>query len=927
MSVAGAEPSWSDIQPYLDHALELELAQREAWLEDLGRTQPRMAQAVRIALQGCEALSSGGFLDFPVLTSAEIRSLLERHHRSVSQDVSATTVDTWHEWVAGNTVGPYRLIHSIGNGGMSSVWLAERHDGQLKRHVALKLPVVGTRLRFEHFVRERDALASLTHPQIARLYDAGVSASGQPYLAMEYVEGTALLRTCEERRLNVRERLQIFLQVLEATQFAHSALIIHRDLKPSNILVTPQNRVVLLDFGISKLMSEPNAQATVLGRAMTPDYASPEQISGRPLGTASDIYSLGVILYELLTGLRPYRLRRASPAALEEAILSSDLLSPSARLKIEPTGTPAAGRILARTLAGDIDTIVLKALKKSPEERYASVSAFAQDIRNYMEGLPVSARPDSFAYRAGRFISRHKVPVLAACLATVVLVSGSVLFYRQARLAAEDSARAIRLADRNAAVTEFLARLLKEAPESPQPLMLSEILARAEALAMHDTGDPPENRAAILEMIAARQWKLSNNEHAIRLMTEAVALLRDSSDRSLRSLYTCRLASIRADRKHAQQEIQTIMREVEASSADPETAAECLLSRAAIDGELGRAQDMLRHTQQGLHLISRSRVPAPLLEAKLLSLYASATRRAGRSFEAQQHFEQTMRKFKAIGRERSEDALKTLNDWASMITQIAPLEAVGLLERAEYIERSREPGAAVDPALPINRALALHFAGRLGAAEAIFKTQCRSGPEDVTLCVQGLAAIMLDLQQPERAADYLAQAEKLLSQQAETHDARQHLLQGRFDLLHGRVAEASRQVEFALGLAATSAEIWRRKSEIELAMQRADAAVVSAREAVQISQTQQQGFPHSRQTGLSSLALGNALEALGKHVEARTAFVSAIENLANTVDADHPQLLEAQQRLNAPMPSSSAETAIGLLATSLTHGKERGIRP
>ena len=227
---------------------------------------------------------------------------------------------------AGGEVGPYRLLREIGHGGMSTVWLVNRSDGQMHRDVALKLPHIFLHQASfaERFSRERDILAALTHPNIARLYDAGISSAGQPYLAMEYVEGAPLLEHCDERRLAIADRVELFLQVLDAVRYAHSKLVLHRDLKPSNILVTATEQVRLLDFGIAKLIVDGSVTETELtrfgGRALTLAYASPEQVLGRPLGTASDVYSLGVILSELLTGARPYRLQNDSRGALEDAI-------------------------------------------------------------------------------------------------------------------------------------------------------------------------------------------------------------------------------------------------------------------------------------------------------------------------------------------------------------------------------------------------------------------------------------------------------------------------------------------------------------------------------------------------------------------------------------------------------------------------------
>ena len=278
---------------------------------------------------------------------------------------------------AGDRVGPYRLLRPIGSGGMADVWLAERDDGAFAREVALKLPLV-SRLRRDlavRFARERDILARLEHPHIARFYDAGVSADGLPYLAMEYVDGRPITTWCDEHRVDLAGRIQLFAQVLSAVQFAHANLVIHRDLKPSNILVTDDGQVRLLDFGIAKLLAadEERAPETQLtrssGRALTPEYASPEQMRGEALTIASDVYSLGVVLFEVLVGSRPYRLKIESAAQLEEAILAADPLRPSANVTDAAAASRGVSpRRLAKQLAGDLDTVVLKALAKSPGE-------------------------------------------------------------------------------------------------------------------------------------------------------------------------------------------------------------------------------------------------------------------------------------------------------------------------------------------------------------------------------------------------------------------------------------------------------------------------------------------------------------------------------------------------------------------------------
>jgi serine/threonine-protein kinase len=335
---------------------------------------------------------------------------------------------------------------------MSVVWLAERADGAYERQVAIKLP---QRLPWRddlaaRLARERDILALLTHPHIARLYDAGVSDQDLPWLAMECVQGLPLTHWCDQQGLTLRERVRLFLQVLDAVSHAHGALVLHRDLKPSNILVTVEGTVKLLDFGIAKLLNEQDrvtedTQLTQLGgRAMTPDYASPEQIRGEPLTTASDVYALGVVLYELLCGQRPYQLRHRSAAQLETAVLDLEPGRPSSR-----TGSAAlAGargqspKRLARALRGELDAIVLMAMRKSPTQRYRSAAALQSDLQRWLNGEPVRARPDSWWYRSSRFIVRHRVGVGLGGLIATLLVGSTLLSIHQSQVAEHEAQRA-----------------------------------------------------------------------------------------------------------------------------------------------------------------------------------------------------------------------------------------------------------------------------------------------------------------------------------------------------------------------------------------------------------------------------------------------------------------------------------------------------
>ena len=339
----------------------------------------------------------------------------------------------------GTLVGPYRLRALLGRGGMGEVWEAERADGQFEQIVALKLLKRGmdSAAVLTRFLRERQILARLEHPNIARLLDGGVAADGRPYLVLERVAGEPIQHWCRRRNSPVEERLRLMIAVCEAVDAAHRSLIVHRDLKPSNILVDTDGRVKLLDFGIAKLLTggeESEADRTRLEeRVLTPAYAAPEQILGQPVTTATDVYALGVVLYELLAGQLPHRRDTGSALALAEEVERETLVRPS-RI--------AAASGDARQLAGDLDTIVLKALAREPGRRYGGAAALADDLRRHLEGRPVLARPDRLGYRVGKFVGRHRVVVGAAALVLVALIGGIAVSLWQARIARLEAAKA-----------------------------------------------------------------------------------------------------------------------------------------------------------------------------------------------------------------------------------------------------------------------------------------------------------------------------------------------------------------------------------------------------------------------------------------------------------------------------------------------------
>ena len=425
---------WRRVNALLTVALALSVEERERWLAELPETDRALEPTLRRMLARSSAGIEDAFMSPPAAANLMAQSGVE--------------VDSE---VPGAEIGPYRLVRELGSGGMGRVWLAERTDGAFQRLVAIKLPRTGwARGVAERLAQERDALASLTHPNIARLYDAGTIQGGRPYIAMEYVEGVPITDYVIKHSYTLRQRLDLFLQVTSAVAFAHGSLIVHRDIKPHNILVTGDGRAHLLDFGAAKLLGRDDEGHLTRqsGNVWSPDYASPEQIRGERITVTTDVYSLGVLLFEILTGKQPYKLQRRSAAALEEAILKANIPRPSS--------LQALGRHYSRLLRGDLDAIVAKAMHRDPASRYASVQAFADDILRHLAGEPVVAQLPTKGYLIRKFVRRHRLAVGAAVAVLVALSSGVAISLRQAQLARQEAARAAR-------VTAFVSSILTQA--------------------------------------------------------------------------------------------------------------------------------------------------------------------------------------------------------------------------------------------------------------------------------------------------------------------------------------------------------------------------------------------------------------------------------------------------------------------------------
>jgi serine/threonine protein kinase len=513
--VAAISPEqWQEVSPYLDHALSLSQEDRNAWLESFSAERPDLAGLMQKLLEHHLVAAQESFLEqqpsLPIIVST-----------------------------AGQIIGPYTLISLLGQGGMGTVWLAERSDGRFERRVAIKFLrfSVATQGGAERFKREGKILGQLSHPHIAELMDAGVTLTGEPYLVLEYVEGEPIDCYCDNHHLDIESRIRILLDVLSAVAHAHASLVVHRDLKPSNIFVRNDCQVKLLDFGIAKLLGNEtgSADATLLtlegGGAITPQFAAPEQITGAAITTATDVYALGIVLYMLFTGQHPVGNSTRSAAELVKAITETEPLRVSnaaascAEAEAVARDRSATPDKLHRQLRGDLDTIVAKALKKTPHERYPSSQALADDLQRYLGHEPISARPDTFAYRARKFIRRNRVAAALSAFALLALGAGVAGTLIQAHTARLQRDAALRERDRAQRITDFTIGMFKVSDPSEKvgnAVTAREVLDKASNNIANSLSKDPDLQAQMMHVMGKAYSSLGLHQRAQALFEQSI---------------------------------------------------------------------------------------------------------------------------------------------------------------------------------------------------------------------------------------------------------------------------------------------------------------------------------------------------------------------------------------------------------------------
>jgi eukaryotic-like serine/threonine-protein kinase len=890
---------WSTLSRLLDEALDVPIQALEGWLDSLPPTDAVHRNQLRQLLRQHAAAETGDFLF----------TLPKVGDPATAEGSAAAGI------APGTVVGPYIVEEEIGRGGMGAVWRARRSDGAIKRPLALKLPHAGPHSQqlIERFARERDILGELSHPNIARLDDAGVTDSGQPFLALEYVPGTQLTDYCDGLRLDVRGRLELYLQVLRAVQYAHGNLVIHRDLKPSNIIVTAEGQAMLLDFGIAKLIPDDAADDcghTQMGAvALTPEYASPEQITGKPVSTASDIYSLGVLLFELLTGGRPYRLKRTSRAALEEAILSAEPLRPSTAAL---NGAAAAARgttqkSLSRMLRGDLDTIALKALKKAPVERYPTVDALARDIEHYLRGEPVSVRADGSWYRLVKFVGRHKLPVAVCTGAALVLIATAAIALIEARSANAGRDRALALSARNEAVTEFIKMLVTESGGADEPVTVSDMMARSQSLVEAEYAGNPDYRAAILAVLGDYYHTIGKDQLGEPLLRNALNSLQGSADPALRIQLMCAHALTVAGEGNIQTAVDALNSALSEPQIDAGQAATCLEFLSYIYQDGADAAKALEYANKAIEKLHQVKHPLASQEGLFLASVGYAHQLGGENDAAERYFSRSIAQFTRVGRDRSPDAISVRNNWAIVSLGAGePRRALELYDQTLRIVELKNPGSQPPQYLLGNRAHALEALGRYAEARRTYdvclqKAAGEGPPAMREFCMLGIASV-------ERERGNLAVAEQYLDMTAadinpnvpESFPARGtlHLMRAKVAISRGQFAAAHQELAPVLANGRRGPILLNLSlvsGELNLAENNLLAALDDARRALTLAQRSQGGVPYSNRVGQASLLLARVLARQGATVQAKQAAQTAIDHLTRTVDADHPWLKEARE--------------------------------
>ena len=904
---------WKVVDDLLQSALELGPESREDFLRQACAGDSTLADEVRSLLTSHRR--AGAFLETPAAEAA-------------AREMAAEAEPALNASRTGQIVSHYRLLKMIGSGGMGSVWLAERCDGRFERKVAIKfihlavLDAAGA----ERFKREGAILGKLAHPQIAELLDAGLTSSGEPFLALEYVEGQPIDAYCNHNKLGVEARIRLFLDVLSAVAHAHSNLIVHRDIKPTNVFVRNDAQVKLLDFGIAKALagdqeigSDPWLTLEA-GAALTPMFAAPEQLSQATITTATDIYSLGVLLYLLLTGQHPAGPGPHSPAQLIKTIVDQE--SPHASSAITLTGTDAASNRattpekLRRELQGDLDRIIAKAIKKEPAERYPSALAFADDLRRYLMHQPILARPDSVGYRMAKFIRRNRVAVALAALAFIALTAGVAWIGIQNRRVRAERDFAYRQLGRIIQHDDFLDFLLSDAAPSGKPFTVNELLGRATRIVEKQKASTMQ--VELLDWIGADYVSLDRDKQAAPLLEHAYQLSRQSNDPDIRATASCTLGWQLAQDVNLARGEALIQEGLHELPDDPQYAFDrvtCLDYGGEVSLQNGDAREAVRRMEVARNILRASPFDSDALEMGDSLDLASAYSDAGRDQESLSEYNRAVALLSSLGRDDTETAVVLYNGWALELDQVGrPLEAEKVFQRAIDISRDNSTEDAVSPTQLVNYASVLtelnHLPQAKDYAERAYGKAVQTEDQFViNQSLLSLARIYRGQHDLVRAEAMLAQVEPRMRRDLPPGHygfsaipleraliaLQKHDLPAALRLINEAIAILQAAVKASGSGSFSLPGLYINRSEIDLAMGLSEKAEADANIALAALHPDKYPGGVSSRLGQAYLAQARALAAEGKTALARASATQAVAQLQTSEGPGHPDTQSARQ--------------------------------
>ncbi len=844
---------WGLIAPYLEQALDLPPEEREALLARLAIEQPTIAATLAELLADLKELEANKFLAEPLSDA-----LVSRPSR------------------AAETVGAYTIESRIGHGGMSEVWLASRNDGRFSGHVAVKfLDARATAASVvDRFRREGKLLARLTHPHIARLIDAGVTAAGQPYLVLEYVQGEPIDIFCERRALGIEARLRLFLDVLAAVAHAHAHLIVHRDIKPSNVLITPAGEVKLLDFGIAKFLARDtgdedySAPTRIEDVALTPGYAAPEQILGEPPSTATDVYQLGVLLHVLLTRHLPFEHGGTTRAERVRAALEAEPTRPS----------DVAAPAWRRQLRGDLDAIVAKALRKRPAERYNSAAALAGDLQRFLNHETVGAREGALAYRARKFVRRYRAAVLGTAVAAVALLLATVFAVLQMREAQAQRDQARFQQKRAEAESQFMTLMMSTVGSGERPVTSGQLLGNGIQLLEHQYGNDPKFQVDMLIRMAARFMDLGETTQQYQ-------------------------ALLRAERLASQLHDADGLATIECDAVEPELS-------------LGNPAQAARRLAAGQRALATLRAPTLYSRVECLDAEASLLEAQGDAPAAMRKAEQALGALDAAGANYDVHYTDILSHISQMYWDSGNIKKSFEVAQRDGVILERNGMASTESALSVEHSIAaaLMEFGEIRAAFAreheVIVRQKAASPDGAVIpaIMTTYGMLQLRLDQPDAA---LRSFETSLAEATRTGDLTSELFarvnRARALLAQGRMAEVEAELANVSRLTAGRETAARRPVA---RAQMVEAEALLARGELPQAQQQIEAALQKLRAAASSrdaLYLGSALLTAGKIASARQHYPEAQDKAQQALNL-------FEQRARQPQQSADVGEALLLLA-------------